>query len=187
MTREDADGVVSGAIYVLGKPGVTAIVLGGLALAVAAGIWGRRRPWAIGAVLGLTAILALTIPVDGLSGLDAPRTNAEGFWTRLFDPSAYEMWRTYGLHSAEGMANVLLYMPFAFFAAMWSRRFALTAVAGVGLSVAIETVQSMTYRAATVGDVLNNSIGTLIGVALALAVSVPVWLWRRGRVTPAHT
>jgi len=185
MWRNDAGDVVWGTIDTLARPGVLLLLAAGTVLSLLLGPWLggriRRSHTALtGTFLSLTVILALTMPVDGR--IEAPRMSAEAFWRDLLDPAAYAHYREWGLGSSEGLANIALFVPFAFCLALVTRRFVLTALAGIALSVAIETVQSMSYRAATVFDVVNNSLGVLIGVALALVVTlaaIPIHRARR--------
>ena len=69
----------------------------------------------------------------------------------------------------EGAANVLLFVPFGVIVALIlpTRRWWLAAVGGALTSAAIETVQylALSQRQASLGDVLNNSLGALLGAA----------------------
>ena len=195
----DLTDVVDGTSLVLAEPWVLTFLAVGAAASLLAGprlgaVLARRRA-ARGrsapgvrtaltlALLGLTVILALTLPIDGAIVIEAPRANARWFLSEFLDPAAYQRYREWAFGSGEGVANIALYVPFAFGLAYATRRFLLVAAAGVALSVAVETVQSMSYRAATVNDVINNGLGTLIGVALAagtaFAVALPRLVRRR--------
>ena len=69
----------------------------------------------------------------------------------------------------EGAANVLLFVPFGLIVALLlpTRRWWLAAVAGALTSAGIETVQylALSQRTASLGDVMNNTLGALLGAA----------------------
>lgn len=69
----------------------------------------------------------------------------------------------------EGAANLLLFVPFGVIVALIlpTRRWWLAAVGGALTSAAIETIQylALSQRHASLGDVLNNTVGALIGAA----------------------
>lgn len=69
----------------------------------------------------------------------------------------------------EGAANVLLFVPLGLIVALLlpTRRWWLAAVAGALTSAGIEAVQylALSQRTASLGDVLNNTLGALLGAA----------------------
>jgi acetyltransferase-like isoleucine patch superfamily enzyme/VanZ family protein len=69
----------------------------------------------------------------------------------------------------EGAANVLLFAPFGVIVALLlpTRRWWLAVLGGALTSAAIETVQylALSQRQASLGDVLNNTLGALLGAA----------------------
>lgn len=69
----------------------------------------------------------------------------------------------------EGAANVLLFVPFGVIVALIlpTRRWWLAVAGGALTSAAIETVQylALSQRQASLGDVLNNTLGALLGAA----------------------
>ena len=69
----------------------------------------------------------------------------------------------------EGAANVLLFVPFGVIVALLlpTRRWWLAVVGGALTSAAIETVQylALSQRQASLGDVMNNTLGALLGAA----------------------
>ena len=74
--------------------------------------------------------------------------------------------------------NVIAYVPFGFFVALWPRRatplarLTLGAVAGFALSFSMETLQMfLPQRAASTVDLLANTIGALAGGALGAALA----------------
>ena len=74
------------------------------------------------------------------------------------------------LGGVENLANIALFFPLAFFAALVTRHPLLTLVAGSSLSVAIEALQAVAPaigRACDTNDWLMNTIGTVVGVLLA--------------------
>lgn len=89
-------------------------------------------------------------------------------------------WITYAL--VEFTANVVLFIPIgALFALLlgW-RRWWLAALLGIALTASIEFAQLFLHdRVADPRDLIANSIGAGIGVALVLLVTV--WQWRRTR------
>ena len=76
--------------------------------------------------------------------------------------------------------NILLFVPFGFLLPMISERFRslwLTIVTGFVFSAGIETMQYITGRGLTeVDDVVNNTIGALVGYILYVGV---MWLYKR--------
>ena len=67
-------------------------------------------------------------------------------------------------------ANIALFVPLAFFATLATRRPLVVALAGSGLSAAIEALQALLPaigRACDTNDWMMNTIGTVIGVLLA--------------------
>jgi VanZ family protein len=77
----------------------------------------------------------------------------------------------------EMIANVLLYMPFGFFAtlSLCSRfRFAIVAAIGLGLCTAVELVQFYDVgRVTSLSDVCLNTLGTVLGATAAAMTRIP--------------
>jgi glycopeptide antibiotics resistance protein len=70
------------------------------------------------------------------------------------------------------LANVLLFVPFGFAGpwrhAAWGRRLAFAAAAGAVLSLCVEFVQVFSHvRLPTATDVATNTLGSVMGAALA--------------------
>lgn len=68
------------------------------------------------------------------------------------------------------MLNVALFAPLgAFLPLLWRefRSLPRTALAGFGLSLAIEILQIFTFRLTDVNDLITNTLGTLLGYLLA--------------------
>ena len=95
------------------------------------------------------------------------------------------------------LVNVLAYMPLGLFLALSWRRFGrlfsatLALLAGFGLSCGMEFLQeALPGRVSSIADIVHNTLGTLLGVALAQAVSQDTlsgtWLrqWRARLVVP---
>jgi VanZ family protein len=84
----------------------------------------------------------------------------------------------------EFLANIGLFVPVGVFVLLLfgSRLWWLALAGGVALTVAIETAQrSIPGRVSDPRDVVANSAGTAIGVALALVLTLPGTLRRRRR------
>ena len=70
--------------------------------------------------------------------------------------------------------NVLLFIPLGFFLRLfWNqfRNLKSTALFGFGLSLLIELLQMLTFRATDVNDLITNTAGTLLGYLLAAPLS----------------
>ena len=93
----------------------------------------------------------------------------------------------------EFLANIALFVPVGVFVLLLfgSRLWWVAVAASIALTSAIETAQrSIPGRVPDPRDVVANSIGALIGVALALVLTLPSTLRRRRRRaarTPAPT
>ncbi|HEY3515387.1 VanZ family protein [Kribbella sp. NPDC051137] len=78
-----------------------------------------------------------------------------------------------GLSSIQAPLNVLLFVPFTGMLTLAGGRRAEAIAAGIGLSAAIEAIQSLVPslgRTCQLHDVLTNSLGSVCGVGLAAAV-----------------
>lgn len=147
-----------------------------LVLAVAGPLVGRVVAGRPGAAWLLTGLATLPVVVLTMLPTDARAfERCEVAWT-LPTPGRVEL-----------AANVVLFVAPALFAAVATRRPAVVLVAGSGLSVLVETVQAVVPaigRSCSTNDWLSNTIGVVIGVALAvvaLRLAGP-----RGPVTPAR-
>lgn len=86
-------------------------------------------------------------------------------------------WLTY--QRLEFSANVLMFVPIGlFFLLLFGRKWWFVSVlAGVALTVTIEFVQRyIPGRVSDVSDIIANSTGTFVGVAVALIVTTPAAL-----------
>ena len=84
----------------------------------------------------------------------------------------------------EFLANIGLFVPVGVFVLLLfgSRLWWLAVAGGIALTSAIETAQrSIPGRVSDPRDVVANSLGTVIGVALALVLTLPGTLRRRRR------
>jgi glycopeptide antibiotics resistance protein len=90
----------------------------------------------------------------------------------VFSEHRYTNWLTYS--RVEFLANVAMFVPVGlFFLLLFGRRLWLVAaLAGVGLTCAIETAQLfLPDRVSDVRDLVANSVGGLVGVLLALCLT----------------
>ncbi|MEU2158496.1 VanZ family protein [Streptomyces sp. NPDC019396] len=135
-----------------------ATALAGAAALVLARRRGARGPW-----WGLTA--ASAVPVLGATLFFPGRqTGASARWCtinkQLLEPMVTD----------QGVLNAVLFVPFAFFGVLATRRPVPVAVAGAGASLVIEVGQSLSGwmgGACDSGDVQMNTLGTLLGVGFA--------------------
>ena len=77
-----------------------------------------------------------------------------------------------------GVLNVILFIPLGFLLPiLWQnfRRMGACVAFGLGLSLAIELMQMLTFRATDVNDLITNTAGTLLGFLMAkgLAAKIP--------------
>jgi hypothetical protein len=124
-----------------------------------AGTWLTTRPRLTAVLLGLSAVgvLGLTLYPDG-----DPRS-AIGCSLALpyLSPTA-----------VESIANILLFIPVAFFAGLLTRRPVMATLGAILVSAAIEATQALVLvigRACDTSDWITNSIGAIVGGALVLA------------------
>lgn len=89
-------------------------------------------------------------------------------------------WATY--RRIEFTANIALFVPFGVLLTPLLRSWPIALACGVGASLAIELVQEVVLpgRTASALDVLANSLGTAVGVVVALGIG------RATRITPPH-
>jgi glycopeptide antibiotics resistance protein len=119
----------------------------------------RRLLWTLTGI-ALVPVFALTLVPSSRSGVDGVTC------TLQFSAPT--------LGSVELLANVALFLPPVFFAALATRRPLVVLAAGIGLSVVIEAVQALIPaigRACDTNDWLMNTIGAVVGVALAYLIS----------------
>ena len=121
--------------------------------------------------------LALGIPfLLGLAALTLTPSRIEQVMPNLLDlilGAAHRLgWESLDFTRLEILANVLVFVPVGIlaFVLLPRRVWLLALLVGPLLSVAIETAQrvALPHRAATVTDVVANSAGALLGVALAV-------------------
>lgn len=127
--------------------------------------------WLLAAValLSVAGVLAVTVVPDGgyaqLGALAQP-VSLSRWWTYMSDGWGEAL--TGWMSGTDGPMNVAL---FVFPALLWTlilRRFWPVLGIGIGLSLFIETYQGVTgTRAAGPADLVANTLGVLIGIALA--------------------
>ena len=118
----------------------------------------RSGRWTLWALLALAAlpVIALTLVPTSISRPD--------------DLVCTVQFSVPTLGGVETLANIALFFPLTFFAALATRRPLLVLVAGSGLSAAIEALQAVAPaigRACDTNDWMMNTIGTAVGVLLA--------------------
>jgi predicted enzyme related to lactoylglutathione lyase/VanZ family protein len=119
---------------------------------------GEQMLWVLAGV-SLLVVLALTLVPSGGSAADAVECAVQ-----VAAP-------TFG--RIELMANIALFFPLTFFATLASRRPLLVLAAGAGLSGVVEAIQAVAPvigRACDTNDWVMNTIGTVVGVAIAWVV-----------------
>lgn len=133
----------------------------------------RTRPLLLAALIAYIVVLALI-----------------AFWPTHVDADAGPLleaiqrafpWATY--RRIEFTANIALFVPFGLLPTLLLRSWPLALGLGVATSLLIECVQEVALpgRTASALDVLANSLGTAVGVALALLIA------RLTRPAPAPT
>ena len=155
------------------------IVIGVVSLALTIYTLSRKKCSAYGAVaLGLAVLIglylldALALNRIGMEGTRKTGFDLESEWNRL-------------LHGGEEnrmlmLFNVAAFVPFGFFLAEFlastkrfsaGRRFGLVVLAGFGLSLCIECIQSV-FRVGVyeLTDLVLNTAGTVIGAGLSLII-----------------
>ncbi|TCL75391.1 MULTISPECIES: VanZ family protein [unclassified Curtobacterium] len=144
------------------------VLIAVIVVAPVVGVWLARLPRLTAVLFGLAVVvtLALTLSPDG-----APRSDVTcNVGLPYLAPTA-----------VESTANVLLFVPIAFLAGVRWRRPVRAAVGASAFSVLIEVVQAVVPvigRACDTSDWITNTIGAVVGGALAAAVV----LWARRRV-----
>ncbi|MFJ8042625.1 VanZ family protein [Kitasatospora sp. NPDC096147] len=149
------------------------LVLGAVPLAV---LLARRRGRPVGPAvllaLALAVEVAATVSPTGAGGVGAAGCAVGGgAWT----PAVGQ----------QGLMNVALYVPLAFFGVLVLRRPLTVLAGGALLSALTETGQALlpTGRSCDVADLADNVLGTVLGVALACGLQLlrrrtPVTRWR---------
>ncbi|GAA1218615.1 VanZ family protein [Microbacterium maritypicum] len=131
------------------------------------------RAWAL--VLGIPFLI-------GLAALTLTPSRVEETMPNLLDvvlTTAHRLgWESLDFTRLEVIANVLVFVPVGILAFLLLPRrvWFLALLVGPVLSAAIETAQrvALPHRAATVNDVVANSTGAILGVALAVVVTLLV-------------
>lgn len=139
---------------------------------------GCGRPVAALFVLAVGVVAALTLvpnqPVPGVPVAVPPH-----FLTQVGDPGLVWSLLTAAPADAEQVANIALYVPVGLLGALAWRRFWAGTLAGLALTVAIETCQyNIIGRAGSITDIRNNTAGAVLG---ALAAAVPALVRRAHR------
>lgn len=162
----------------LSEPWPALTLVAAIAVALAAhGPVARLLGWprwhTLGALLGLAAIVTLTIPPGPGGAPGGPDVGlVDDCAAALFDPAALWQGLTATTQRGERVGNVLMFVPLTFFATLASRRPALVAAAGVLLPIPIEFTQAFTNggRDCVGYDWVNNAIGAVIGTLTAALI-----------------
>ena len=126
----------------------------------------------------LLGVLALTTGPE-------PRTALAGFTSYAGDLTARLGLGRLSEDDAEGLANVLLFVPLGATGALLLRRHAAWVVIALGaLSLAIEVLQARLGRTPSYRDVVANSVGALAGALVVLLLGALWSLLRRSRRRP---
>ncbi|GAA3079163.1 hypothetical protein JOF29_004967 [Kribbella aluminosa] len=143
----------------------TWLVLTGMALPIALSSW-RRRGDLIPRLAGFCLPAAFALVIAATLSPTPLRYGPVGMCgTRLEGIG--------GLTSIQAPLNVLLFVPFTGMLVLSGGRRAEAIAAGIGLSAAIEAIQSLIPslgRTCQLHDVMTNSLGSVCGVGLAAAV-----------------
>lgn len=139
----------------------------------------RRLNWpvwaCVGALLGATVIVALTLPPAPGAVLTGPQPAALGTCARrLFDPGIMWWALTHDVSRGERVGNILMFMPLVFFATLAARRKALVVLGGMLLPAVVEMSQAVLGggRDCVGFDWMHNAIGALLGGTGAALVLV---------------
>jgi hypothetical protein len=129
----------------------------------------------------LLGVLALTTGPEPRSALDSFTAYAGDLTARLGLGRLSE-------DDAEGLANVLLFVPLGAAGALLLRRHAAWVVIALGaLSLAIEVLQArLPGRTPSYRDVVANSVGALAGALVVLLLGALWSLLRRSRRRPGQ-
>lgn len=126
----------------------------------------------VGLLAALSAVAVLTLQPLGGSGFDAPRA-------AILSPTSR-------IGRRDALDNLVLFLPVGFFAALWWRSTSRPVVWAAGLaftvSFAIEITQMVLpiNRAASIHDVMFNTLGGLVGAMVGMLV---VRMVRRSRLS----
>ncbi|MGW4114316.1 VanZ family protein [Actinosynnema sp. NPDC004786] len=163
---------------VLGQPEAVAALFGGSVLLGAVGLvvarW-RRWPVAPSVLAGCGLALALAVTLARPGGSLSIVTT---------DPVGVCVANEFSLVGSLARLNLVMLVPFAFFAALATRRpFTVLAVAAA-FSGAVEFVQAVTgIGVCEAQDFLNNTVGTLLAVLVAWPFTVAAGGPARRRLT----
>jgi glycopeptide antibiotics resistance protein len=120
---------------------------------------------AVGVVVALT--LTPSEPAPGVPVVVPPH-----FLEQIGDPRLVWSLLTAAPADAEQVANIALYVPVGLLGRLVWRRVGPATLAGLALTVAIETCQySIIGRAGSITDIRNNTAGALLGALAAAALA----------------
>lgn len=130
----------------------------------------RRTPPLLAAI-ALCFLLLVALATLGPFGIKGAIHDALDAAAVALDETPSLSWVSFGM--LEFAANVLLFVPVGVCAVFLFglRRWWLAVIVGVFLSVAIEAAQLVLPGTPSVRDIISNSMGTVIGVLLALPVA----------------
>ncbi|MGN6330504.1 MAG: VanZ family protein [Motilibacteraceae bacterium] len=159
------------------------LAVGGVVLGAAlARRTGRSVVLVVLAVWAVAGILLLTVLPQSLDAVSNP-WRLHRVVLDLSPHPAHDL--TAWMHGTDGPLNVLLYLPAGALVAAVTRRPGRTLLALTGLSLGIEIVQALTgWRSGSLGDVVANVLGAMLGICATLAVLATL---HRGRAAAGPT
>jgi hypothetical protein len=146
-----------------------------------------RRALAAAAVLYLAGVALVVLWPSPVDRPEAGTIQAVFVWLH-----AHGLPRWLGYAQLEWTSNVAFFVPFGLLAVLLGARPWAAVLAGVAASAAAETAQALFLpeRTASLMDILANSLGALVGAAIAVLVqrrqpaSAPQPASRRGPTAP---
>ena len=120
------------------------------------------KKWTSGVLIGYVCII--------LGGTVLFRASFPG---QHFQPQLFWSYKVWGVQKEQIIANVLLFIPLGVLSgSLWKWK---GLFAGLGVSVAVELLQLISYRGLfEFDDILHNTLGTFIGISIYVLVATEV-------------